>query len=191
MIQIFDYKNNIYQYIEKEQNFTAIKFELHGLKNQDIHLFYGKGFNNSKEFSYSLNKFRKFQMDIPYKNLFVIFLKNLNHGYYLLQILSVMIWISYNYIAFSVIVLLLLFVLILLNSYLTYTFSLNMNFSTNDQGVIIRALTASNKINNQLLDLNFEKIIIPGDIIELSLGNVIPCDAILLDGKSILINRIL
>ena len=66
-----------------------------------------------------------------------------------------------------------------------------MNFSTDDQGVIIRALAASNKINNQLSDLDFEKIIIPGDIIELSLGNVIPCDAILLDGKSILINRIL
>ncbi len=191
MIKLFEYKNNIYHYIEKEQHFTAIKFELHGLKNQEIHLFYGKGYHNFKEFSYSMNKFRKFQMDTPNKNLFIIFLKNLNHGYYFLQILSVMIWISYDYIYFSVIVLFLLFVLILLNSYLTYTFSLNMNFSTDDQGVIIRALAASNKINNQLSDLDFEKIIIPGDIIELSLGHVIPCDAILLDGKNILINRIL
>lgn len=156
------------------------------MKNQDIHLFYGKGYNNIKEFNYSLNKFGRFNLIVAYHSFLVIFLKKFNKGYHIVQLFSIIVWIRNDYVLFSVIVLLLLVILILLNSYLTYTLSLNMNFNSDNQCKIIRTLTTKNniiKLNSEKLDFsNIDQIIIPGDIIELSLGDTIPCDAILLEG---------
>ena len=106
--------------MEKENNFTSIKFELNHLTHEQIHEKLGKGICNLKEYSYCVNKFGFNLINFETKSIIQIFIGQLIRPLYIYQIYSVQDWYRINYNSFATITLILIIVILTIDSWHKY-----------------------------------------------------------------------
>ena len=106
--------------MEKENNFTSIKFELNHLTHEQIHEKLGKGICNLKEYSYCVNKFGFNSINFESKSFIAIFLSQVIHPLYLYQIFSISDWFKIKYYTFAIIALVLIIIILSINSLQQY-----------------------------------------------------------------------
>ena len=178
----FSFKYNKYMYSDTLKTFLPIKFELSNYLNQELHTKFGEGIKNVSDYNFLLNKFGYNDTILKEKSFVTIFIEQLLKKIYLYQIVSVFIWFYQSYYSMSIIVIILSLFIILVNTY--YNFRNYKKLLTVDDN---KNITIIRKIKNlsgvEVLDhLKIGRFIVPGDIIELTNGCMVPCDCLLLDG---------
>ena len=125
--------------MEKERVFISINFELNKFRHEEIHQFFGKGFNCIKEFSYCRNKFGLNLIKLEAKSFLGIFFKQVIHPLYLYQIFSISDLYYISYYSFATITLIITIFILLINSWQQfYNHKKIENFTLNFESTIIR-----------------------------------------------------
>ena len=107
-------------YLEKDNLFTAPKFEIKKFTHREIHESFGKGITNVREYSYNLNRFGLNTINLESKSFLNIFLGQFFTPLYLYQVYSIADWFNSGYISFAIIVLVLIITILFINSTKTY-----------------------------------------------------------------------
>jgi len=136
---VIQYRNNNYIYLEDEKAFTSIRFELHKFNHVEINKYFGRGFTNVKEYSYSLNKFGLNKVNFQSKSFFNIFMGQFLHPLYLYQVYSITDFYYSSYSSFASIILFLIIITLFVNSYQQYmNYSKILSFSLQSFNVNVR-----------------------------------------------------
>jgi magnesium-transporting ATPase (P-type) len=183
------FRHNKYLYNRDKKEFESVKMSFNKFSNNFIHKTFGGGLSSILDYNYLLNKFGKNIIELEGKSFFRILLGQLFHPFYLYQIYSIIVWIKTNYYSFCIVVIISAGIILTVNSLQNFNnYKRILNFTYFSPAKIIRKLSVDNESNNydfshkmEILN-NESQYIVPGDVIELTHGEIIPCDCILLDG---------
>ena len=138
---IFDYRKNIYIYINDENRFIPLTINLTKYTYKEIHKIFGKGIHTSAQIKYLQKKFGKNEIELKEKTIFHIFWEQLRHPFYMYQIYAVIVWINQGYYPFCIILIILITIILMFNSYNThFNYSKILKFSLSLQTTVIRKL---------------------------------------------------
>ena len=115
-----EFRNNIYYYIENENYFAPMQFELNKFTNNELHKNFNKGITSAREYNYLLNKFGLNKIKMENKTFFNIFIGHLFQPLYIYQIFSIAIWFYQQYYVFAGIIVCMTLVILLTISFQTY-----------------------------------------------------------------------
>jgi len=174
------YRNNNYIYIEKENGMFPLFFDLSKFSNKDIHNLLGQGISQEKEYNYLFKKYGRNTIKMRNKTFFHLLIEQILHPFYLYQFLTITIWIYTSYTYYAIITIFMMSIILVVNTmHTTKNYNKILSFSKSVNSKIIRNFDTK----DSCLENAFESIyIVPGDIIEVKSGEILPCDAILLDG---------
>ena len=180
---MLEFRNNVYIYLEHDNCFTTPNFELFKYTNKEIHHVFERGISTAKEYNYCLNKFDLNRINMENKSFINIFIGHLFQPLYLYQIFSISIWYYTGYYSFAGITVFMISVILLTVSYQTFNnYRKILTFSLSHKCSIQRNLYLDN-CQDLLKQINVSSLyIVPGDIIEVKSGEMMPCDAIILEG---------
>ena len=166
--------------------FVPISFDLNRFSQCKIHKLFYQGISNEEEYFYLKKKYGKNEIELKHQSFFSIFFQQLLHPFYLYQLFSIAVWVYIEFYYACIIIVFLMFSVNLIKTNQTYKNLLRiLSFSVNLKTRIVRNFKF--KCLNDNLNLTTNSLfIVPGDIIEIKSGEIIPCDAILLDGNLIL-----
>ena len=169
-----EYMNNKYIYIEKENLLVPISFDISKLSCEDIHNLYGLGISD-EEYYYLSKKFGKNEIKLKNKSFFHIFFEQFFHPLYLYQVISCIIWFYTNYLYFAILIIIVNFIFLIVSTIQLSENYRNIEYSSNAKN--------SKITRNFKQEENIQSIdIVPGDIIKIKSEEIMPCDAILLEG---------
>jgi cation-transporting ATPase 13A2 len=122
-------------------------------------------------------------VNLENKTFVKIFIEHLFLPLNVYYFISITIWFYTEYYSFAAIVLFMILIILFVISYQSYSnhrkilsFSLNMKCNVVRNMYLDNCQNLSNEVKSTSL------YIVPGDIIELKSGDLMPCDAIILDG---------
>lgn len=168
------------RYVWDEQSSAFVKLRgldenvpatlLHQQKGLDLHT------QRSRQLVYGLN-----QIYIPLKGVLTLLFLEVLNPYYVFQVFSVVLWFSYNYYYYAVVIVLMSVFGITMSIVQTRKnqLALYKTVTSRDTAVVVRANSKPETIDT--------KFLVPGDILEIPSGGcTMQCDAVLLSGNCIL-----
>jgi cation-transporting ATPase 13A2 len=188
MTTVILFKNNKYIYNQTNNEFETVRLDLSKFKLKEIREYFSRGISSLHEYNYLLNKFGVNSIHFKVKHFCSIFFELIIHPYYLYQVVSAYSWIHEGYYSFALVTCFASIIILLLstnNSWKNYKKVLVYNSKTSSK--MIRNfnfdhLPLGENRDERVTSLTDSEYIVPGDIIQISNGDSIPCDCLLLEG---------
>ena len=134
-----------------------------------------------------ISTYGKCQLNIPIPTIFAYLAEVLTGPFYILQYLSVILWIAEEFILFSIVLLVVTLLLTILNYIFVRISMLKIKelAGTNSQ---IKILRDNKSLNNEdIINYSASEELAPGDIFILDkINTLVPCDCLLLSGDALL-----
>ena len=188
LIISFEYNSIKYKYEHESNSITPIYFNLSTYKNNTIVNSLSEGITSLDKYKSQLDKYGKNIMNLENKLLYENFMKS-----DLPQCISVFIsggiCLICRVFAFGALLMFLSIITILIKiayRYMKFVKKLGSDYSLDgiNEYKVKRKYMKEKKINGYNLIKNID--LVPGDILSLNEGDIIPCDCILLEGECIL-----
>ena len=185
---LFEYNSIKYKYDYDTNSVTPVFFNLSLYKNSTIINNFGEGINTQKKLNSQLEKYGQNIMDVKNQLVFENFLKN-----DIPQCISVFIsggiCLICRVFAFGILLMVLSVLVILMKIFyrcIKFIKKLGHDYSLDgiNEYKVKRKFMKENKINGFSLIKNID--LVPGDILYLGEGEIMPCDGIILDGECVL-----
>ncbi|EAR98777.2 E1-E2 ATPase family protein (macronuclear) [Tetrahymena thermophila SB210] len=194
---IFNYRLYTYYYDSTQDCFLPIQFALSQLTNQQIYQQYGLGISSDQKYQELISIYGQNNTEIPEKPTMKIFIDEVLSPFYIFQVFSIIIWILLPYYYYSAI----LFTISALQCIFTLIETKNNNKKLREmsffetQVFVYRGVSQYIKLDGgYVIDRKIsnykQKIsslnLVPGDLIEIPDGQILPCDVILMNGTSVM-----
>ncbi|EAR98781.2 E1-E2 ATPase family protein (macronuclear) [Tetrahymena thermophila SB210] len=194
---IFSYRLYTYYYDSIQNCFLPIQFAVNLLTNNEIYQQHGFGIQSQDKFKDLVSIYGQNNTEIPDKSTIKILIDEVLSPFYIFQIFSIILWILEPYYYYAGIIFFtsaLSCIVTLIETKNNYKKLREMSFFETDVfvyrgisqyiklegGFIIDREISNYKQKVSSLDL------VPGDIIEIPDGQILPCDVILLNGSSVM-----
>ncbi|KAL4494291.1 hypothetical protein ABPG73_018810 [Tetrahymena malaccensis] len=194
---IFSYRLYTYYY-EKIQNcFLPVQFALSLLTNNEIYQKHGFGIVSEDIFKDLVSIYGQNNTEIPDKSTIKIFIDEVLSPFYIFQVFSIILWILEPYYYYASIIFFtsaLSCIVTLIETKNNYNKLREMSFFETDV-FVYRGVTEYIQLEGGfIIDREIQNFkskvssldLVPGDIIEIPDGQILPCDVILLNGSSVM-----
>ncbi|EGR30929.1 hypothetical protein IMG5_120940 [Ichthyophthirius multifiliis] len=195
---VFTFRLYKYFYDQIQNVFIPIEFTLNQMINNDIHKQYTKGIKTEQELKQFQQIYGENNTQIPDKSILKIFIDEVLSPFYLFQVFSVALWYLEDYYYFAGVIFFtsVISIIVSLNdAYTNYQKLKKMSFFETKAYVYRYSQDQIQNENGQYqlfekINLKKQKIsslhLVPGDLIEISDGEIMPCDTILLNGQCVM-----
>ena len=182
-IILLEYNHTKYKYNEKKNAIVPVVYNLAKTNNKNIVNILSDGLKDIEHVNKHIEKYGyntfNFKINVIYASYIYIELPNMIYTF-----ISAIIWISYGDYIFAITLLCLMIVLINLKIFYKYnqfykTFPTNVYFN-NEYRVKRKYLN-----NKSIMKIKAD-LIVPGDVLRLTINEIIPCDCVLLKGECII-----
>ncbi|KAL4462608.1 hypothetical protein ABPG74_000438 [Tetrahymena malaccensis] len=194
---IFSYRLYTYYYDNLQNCFLPIQFALSLLTNNEIYQKHGFGISNESTCQELISIYGQNNTEIPDKSTLKIFFDEVLSPFYIFQIFSIILWILEPYYYYASIIFstsALSCIVSLIETKNNYKKLREMSFFETEV-FVYRGVSCFIKLNggfmiDRAITNHKRKIssldLVPGDIIEIPDGQILPCDVILLNGSSVM-----
>jgi cation-transporting ATPase 13A3/4/5 len=169
-------RNNIKYFPNKNHCFESPVFFLGNVENKEIYNIFMNNFLTQEEINFQRAIYKENKLSLKVLNYISILLSNLCQFFSIYPILGMIFWFYQGYY-FVYVVLISFITIILITSYQKY---INKK-SIVDLSLKKKELISIIKGKNIETKINYEDIV-PGQIIKLKEGDILPCDCLLLEG---------
>ncbi|KAL4505183.1 hypothetical protein ABPG72_016250 [Tetrahymena utriculariae] len=195
---IFTFRLYTYYYDDRIDCFMPVQFALSVLTNNQIHEKYGRGVESEEKLSQLFQMFGKNNTEIPDKSTMKILIDEVLSPFYIFQVFSVTLWMIEPYYYYASVILgtsLLSAIVSLIETKNNYKKLKQMSFFETSVFVFrgiqdyIQPDGGHLKIERDIIKGKQEISslnLVPGDIIEIPDGQILPCDVILLNGSCVM-----
>jgi len=180
-IKVFFYRLFKYIYSPDTNNFIPAEFKTENSTFNEIHKKFGVGLTTA-QYHDNFIYYGDNSTTIPMKSMGQLLMDEVLSPFYVFQLFSVVIWIFDSYLIYSAIIVFLSAISIGTTLYETRQTSLKLKSMAEfkSQVFVYRDHNMENKLKIDSIEL------VPGDIMEVPEGEIMPCDAILLNGSCIM-----
>ncbi|EAR98775.2 E1-E2 ATPase family protein (macronuclear) [Tetrahymena thermophila SB210] len=195
---IFSFRLYTYFYIQNSNCFYPIQFALSLLTNNQIYEKYGRGVPSEENLKQQVSIYGLNNTEIPDKSTVKILIDEVLSPFYIFQIFSVTLWMLEPYYYYASVIFftsLLSAVVSLLETKNNYKKLKQMSFFETPVFVFREAAEYIEPYEGQFkIERDIIKVkkqissleLVPGDIIEIPDGQILPCDVILLNGSCVM-----
>ena len=187
---LFEYNRNKYEYDEKENSLMPIFFDLSGMTNKKILEYYTEGISSRITYKSLLDKYGQNIMRIDVLTLVFFAFVRLYSPQVIISFLSGIIFLLDDDIYFGIIIIILNTIIAVLKLLYKYY---NVHILHNDSKSLDGSSEIKFKAKRKFMQIDLKEFctianidIVPGDVLLLKEGDILPCDGILLDGVCII-----
>ncbi|EAR99959.2 E1-E2 ATPase family protein (macronuclear) [Tetrahymena thermophila SB210] len=194
----FTFRLYSYYYDDLQNSFHPIQFALNRKTNNEIHTQYGRGIKDQESLDQLKSIYGLNNTEIPDKTTVKILFDEVLSPFYLFQLFSFVLWFILPYYYYATIILVTSVFSAVINlleaknnysklkkmSYFetpVYVYRCIQDYIIQGQGMLNIALEIIKK-RQEISSIH----LVPGDIIEITDGQIMPCDVILLNGSCIM-----
>ena len=187
---IFEYNNNKYEYDEKENSFKPIYFNLSAITNKSILEFYTEGITSRLIYMSLIDKYGQNIMKIDIRSLIYFSFGKLYFPQILISFISGIIFLlDDDEMYFGIIIIIIINIIVIVKIIYRYCnihkkFNTDLSLDGTDE-IKYKVKRSFMQINSKELCTISNIDIVPGDVLLLKEGDILPCDGILLDGVCI------
>ncbi|EAR98784.2 E1-E2 ATPase family protein (macronuclear) [Tetrahymena thermophila SB210] len=194
---IFSYRLYTYYYDNLQNCFFPIQFALSLLTNNQIYQQHGFGVSSESKYNELISIYGQNNTEIPDKSTLKIFIDEVLSPFYIFQVFSIVLWMLEPYYYYASIIFFtsaLSCIVSLIETKNNYKKLREMSFFETEV-CVYRGVSCFIKLKggftiDRAISNHKKKIssldLVPGDIIEIPDGQILPCDVILLNGSSVM-----